>query len=376
MIALLLVLLGTFGITAWFGLIAARSLEVGAKEEAMIRRVQLNGVKEVTRQLGSQSFLAFDGGKTGNTDIQLSTSYGKVTTPPWTGTPYTNTSLLRYDQVGGIPGKSFSIDLLALLDDGQGALGAVEYNLQLRSYVPAQRGDLLTIHEPVVATTPVVTDTGLMVNGRTVVWDGSNALAHRTERLHTSAKASTVSLTNLSGTAILPDNETFAPRSTGSDFIGRLKAINSSESNANRYSSRLSALGAAAVAVDGSVASGDKSTLGYDSDGSGKVYIELDHPLLPHLLITDVSEIELLGQNGSADFATAGSLEPRLIVCVQPSAGVWGALTILAKHENNRAIVVAVRQEVPRRQSPLVGKIRCRRFRVGAASWSLKTVRW
>ena len=51
MIALLLVLLGTFGITAWFGLIAARSLEVNAKEDAMIRRVQLNGVKEVARQL-------------------------------------------------------------------------------------------------------------------------------------------------------------------------------------------------------------------------------------------------------------------------------------------------------------------------------------
>ena len=344
MIAVLLVLLGTFGITAWFGLIAARSLEVSAKEAAMVRRVQLNGVKEAARQLGSQSFLAMDGGKAHNTEVQLSASLGTVTAPPWSGTPYTSTSLSRYHQIGGVPGQSFSTDITAVLDDGQGVLGAVDYNLQLRTYVPALRGDLLTIHEPAVATTPVVTDLGLLVNGRTVVWDGGNALAHRTERLHTSAKASTVSLVNLAGTAILPDNEIFAPRSTGSEFIGRLKAIDSSESSANQYMSRLTALGY--TPVDGAVASGDMAAIGYQSDGLGGVTIDLDHAALPHLhIIGNLLNLNLAGQVTAAEYTAAEGLASRLLVVTEPVGSAFAGLSVTLAGENGRPLVMAIRQD-------------------------------
>ncbi len=343
MIALLLVLLGTFGITAWFGLIAARSLEVGAKEEAMIRRIQLNGVKEVARQVASQAFLADDDGTTAATEVNLPGTLGKVSMAPWSGTPFTNLAQLRYDQIGGVPGKSFSLDVAASLDDGHGALGAVDYNIQLRTYVPALNGDLLTIHEPAVPTTPVITDPGLLVSGRTVVWDGGNALGHRTERLHLSAKASTVSLLNLAGNAILPDNETFAPRTTGSDFVGRLKSHDGSESVANRYLTRLS--GAGFTAVDGSVASGAMATLGYECNGLGEVNIDLDHALLPNLhMVGNVQGLNLFGQATAAEYAAAEGLAPRLIVLTEPTGSAVGALSVNFVAENGRRIVLAVRQ--------------------------------
>jgi len=342
-ISLLLVLLGTFGMTAWFGLIAARSLEVNAMEDAMRRRVQLNSVKEVARQAGSEWFLAMDGGKASTTTITMPGGSGEIVFPAWTGTAYTDTAALRYQQVGSVPAQSFSTDLTATLDDGGGTVGAVEYSVQLRTYVPALRGELLTIHEPVDPAASVATDAGLLVNGRTVVWDPGNSLAHRTEKFYASGQSSSLAMLTLAGDSVLPDNVSFAPRSTGGDFIGRLKAVNSSESSANRYESRIAALGG--VSIDGSVASGDKSTLGYECDGNGEVYIELDHSSLPHLFISDVSEIYFRGQNDSSSFDAAGLLEPRLIVCVQPSGGAWGPLTVVGQHENNRRMVLAIRQE-------------------------------
>ncbi len=342
-ISLFLVLIGTFGMTAWFGLIAARSLEVNAMEDAMRRRIQLNSVKEVARQAGSEWFLAMDGGKTSTTTITMPSGAGEIVFPAWTATAYTDSSAIRYHQIGGVPAQSFSTDLTATLDDGGGTVGAVEYSVQLRTYVPALRGELLTIHEPEVATTPVTTDSGLLVNGRTVIWDPSNALAHRTAQFSASGKASSLSLLNLSGGTVLPDNVTFAPRSTGNDFIGRIKANNSSESNGNRYTTRLTAEGF--VALDGSVASGDRNALGYESNGSGQVSINLSHASLPNLQITDVSEIDFLGQNNATDFADAANLTPRMIVCNQPVGGAWGPLVVTGQHENNRPLLLAIRQE-------------------------------
>jgi len=339
------VLLGTFGITAWFGLIAARSLEVGAKEEAMIRRIQLNGVKEIARQVASQAFLADDDGTTAATEVNLPGTLGKVSMAPWSGTPFTNLAQLRYDQIGGLPGKSFSLDVAVSLDDGHGPLGNVDYSVQLRTYVPALNGDLLTIHEPAVATTPVITDPGLLVNGRTVVWDGGNALAHKTERLHLSGKTSSVSLVNLAGIAILPDNETFAPRTTGSDFVGWIKKVDASESFANRYISRLSSLGF--VTIPAGVTMGDISSDGYRADndpfGNQRVTLKLDHPALPNLLIESRPSIELAGQVTTAEFAEAATLAPRLIVVADPSGGsAVGVIDVKVADENNRPLVFAV----------------------------------
>ena len=342
-ISLLLVLIGTFGMTAWFGLIAARSLEVNAMEDAMRRRVQLNSAKEVARQAGSEWFLSMDGGKPSTSTITLPKGAGQIVFPAWTGTAYSDATALRYHQLGGVPAQSFSTDLSATIDDGGGAVGAVDYSVQLRTYVPALSGELLTIHEPEVAATPVTTDAGLLVNGRTVVWDPGNALGHRTEYFYASGKASKLSMQNLSGGTVLPDNVTFASRSTGGDFIGRIKASNSSESKANRYTARLVAEGY--VALDGSVAAGDYNSLGYECNGSGQVRIDLGHASLPNLLITDVSEIDFWGQNNAANYAAAAVLAPRMIVCIQPAGGAWGPLTVTGQHENNRPLVVAIRQE-------------------------------
>ena len=317
-IALLLVMLGTFGMTAWFGLIGARSLEVNAMEDGMRRRVQLNSVKEVARQAGSEWFLSMDGGKASTTTISMPGTSGQIVMPAWAGTSYTNVTDLRYHYSGGAPAESNSVDVLTTLDDGGGPLGAVDYNVQLRTYVPALQGELLTIHEPEIAATPVTTDAGLLVNGKTVVWDPDNGLAHRTERLHTSGKVSALTMLDLAGSSVLPDNSAFVPRSTGNDFIGRLKQVDSSESSANRYTSRLVAAGY--VAVDGAVAAGDLAVDGYSSDGAGDISIEIGSGALPNIqIVGNALTVRLIGQSNAEDFAASSGLAARMIVVTEPS---------------------------------------------------------
>jgi len=343
-ISLLLVMIGTFGMTAWFGLIAARSLEVNAMEDAMRRRIELNSVKEIARQAGSEWFLAMDGGKASATTISMPSSAGELTFPAWTETAYTDAATIRYHQIGGVPAQSFSTDINAVLDDGGGTVGAVEYSVQLRTYVPALRGELLTIHEPEVAAAPVSTDAGLLVNGRSVVWDPDNALAHRTEDAYVSGKTSSLSMLNLAGDGVSPENVTFAPRSTGSDFIGRMKKINASESEDNRYTERLISLGY--VTLDGSVAGGDLAADGYSSDGAGDISIQIDHPSLPHLhVIGNALTVRLIGQSVAADFTAASGLEARVIVITEPVGSAFGGLSVRLSGENDRPIVVALRQD-------------------------------
>ena len=81
----------------------------------------------------------------------------------------------------------------------------------------------------------------------------------------------------------------------------------------------------------------------YISDGQGTVTVDLKSPYLPNLLLTDVTEVILKGQNDSAEIDLAKAQDPR-VIAIENADNVYLRKVDLAGATNQRRIVFALAQ--------------------------------
>lgn len=404
--ALLLMLVSGLFLSAWVSLMSTRAAQMGWLETAVQRRLSVENSRQFAWQCAHEKAFDPEADLAANQAFAIGANKGGLYTDDgWnnlniyksTRTPGALTNVFPYNYTGLRASNSYySTERLAR----PSSLTAVDdFNvfLFLKSYPPTLAGDLVVSYlKPEGATseldihsTTTAHNAFWIVEGRTVIRRPDSLFAITTPsplqlpsrsrslyiQTHDSYNSRAIFGTDLSGNKMLPSNLNAVPSTTGpvsnkpaDRFTGVLNVIKNDlnpdnslwhfmdrEKNAGRsnyatidvFTESASATGPYWM-VEYSGTDDDKpkhQPPNYPSGYSNQfktLYIQMDHPNLPHFRITNVvNQIVFVGQTTPAKFEAAGQMSPIMITIIQDDNEPVG--NIAFEGENNRRLILAAK---------------------------------
>ncbi|MEM9016419.1 MAG: hypothetical protein AAGC68_05350, partial [Verrucomicrobiota bacterium] len=249
-VCMVLAALGTLGVAAWISLLDARGHQVEANVAALERRAAYQSSKALAYEAIFANHLHTNSGLATDTTYTLPDGLGEAVVKAYGAVPLNNATSLRSTKNGATPIESWSTDVEVTTTDG---IGTYDWNFELRNYNPILGGELLAMHSPVNFDTSESLITGnLVVRGRASLWDVADkdfgAGFRADEFLLPNSIVGTTSLTDSTGSAVLPLNYPFPKQTTGlfgatPAYASELDITQSTTNAHNAYANRLVATG-------------------------------------------------------------------------------------------------------------------------------------
>ncbi|MEM7145502.1 MAG: hypothetical protein AAF591_10215 [Verrucomicrobiota bacterium] len=352
-VTLVLLGVGALGVTAGVAILHARVGQVGAIEDASVRRVTFENSRAVAREHMYSSVLA--GGAGTGQSISLPNSWGGVDMPSWTGNPMQSMTIGSYNnhfgpRVDGMYESQFAVGV------GDG-ITSIPKSYRVLSNYPILMGDIFTLHRPAITPGDLIRVRGnIDVYGRAVLWadlnssypgdyDDLNAVQY--VRPDDGATPYDVDAPG-SGANVMPDNypmlaSTYGVVGASPSYDGKLNVVDPGVANPDN-SLMLKAQANSPIYVDGS--SYRPWSGGVHCNGNGRVYIELDTASLSSVIVSNVFRIYLYGQSNAVEEAAAGAMNPIMIVHTRNSGAERALYSIRCFDANNRKLVMGVKKNV------------------------------
>ncbi|MFN0125936.1 MAG: hypothetical protein ACKV19_04525 [Verrucomicrobiales bacterium] len=363
-LALLCSSVAVLGLTYWIMTIGARSRHVDTMEDATKRRLaRANGRTIAFRYLHSH-VLPGTGGNAFSRGVGdwysglENYEWGGVRlAASWAGSPLgSNTGSTGINRISPGDRSGFGLadasgsgyDLpIQVLDGSQ----SVPHRWQGRSYSQALAGDLLVVHAPADPATAVALTGTIQVNGRAHFYNaGSGNLSIDPAVTFNGYSSQGPGLPSLVNSDLMVTNfpplRGFSWAVSGVPVAGRSNVI--WEPTSPGYSLRNKVLDSRTVPaiymVNGAVSSTGSN--GYNSDGLGKVTIDLGNSTLDSVVVENAQNIELVGQTTPLLWSDVAGF-PTVLVVVRRNAGdTFTPATVTFRHKNNRRLVFAFSCEV------------------------------
>jgi hypothetical protein len=350
LVALVVMAMGTLGMTAWVSLLHARMGQVDAIEDAAIRRVTLENSRAVAREHVFKKVVTESSGAAQT--ISLPGGWGSFTVPAWSGTSLNANTVGDFNQFSPSTGATYETSHALTLSDG---ISNLPHSFNVRSHVPMFHGDVFTYHRPTISPSASNRLTGnINVYGRAVLWsdlssgnpgDYNDLDAQRFVRPDDGVTNFSVADPS-SGAAVLPDNYPMVASTNGevgsaAAYDGRINIVSAGTVNAEN-SLMAKAEANSPIYVDGSTYRAWSG--GVHCNGSGRVYIELDTASLRSVIVSNVFRIYLYGQSNSVEEATAGAMNPVILVHTRSSPTERALYSIRCFDRNSRKLVMGVKK--------------------------------
>ncbi|MFV1993872.1 MAG: hypothetical protein ACC661_00435 [Verrucomicrobiales bacterium] len=343
--AILICAMGTIGITAWISVITTRSQQVEQIGASVIRRLRAENGRVAAREYFYRNVVTKSSGSAYSES--LPDGWGGFSVEAWTGAPMDSTAQGVYNHFSPVPYFTYSKEFTVSISDGVSNLG---HTFRVRSRNPMLGGDLFSMHTPTLSPGATNTLSGnINVHGRALIWTGepgSNLAGLDADRYVSRNVANpTLVLNDTSGSANLPDNYPMTPMTNaefgGVTYGGELNVVDGGIGNEENS---LAVKMGTPVVVDGSVELA--WTNGVSSNGTGRVYIDLDDPNLGPVLVQDVYRIYLYGQTTAAEAAGAAVLDPVAILLVRSNLAQRDLFSLRMFDGNSRRLHIGVKKTV------------------------------
>jgi hypothetical protein len=363
LMGLMVMALGTFGVTAWISLLSSRAFYIESMELSSNHRIAKINARAVADEFIYRHALAKV--TVPAASITLPDGSGIVEMTPADIAPLA--SLIRPPgevSTGMANGYGYHVELpvsvtINVNHDNDPATAAIAstYNRAylLKSRAPQLIGDLMVMHKPALASSTGNELSGqIRVHGNTVIWSsGLPVLADsgiRSERYITYTQGGSPvgrKIRNLEGNWMPPTNYPLVTNTAGevagsNAYDGRLDVIDPGPDVPWSMKNKL---------LTGShiVLSGDNefdSGRGARSDGSGNINITLGDSHLTSVMIGDhVKTINLHGQGDALSFADAGSQGAVMILIHQTSTSGRSLSNINFRGSNNRRLLLVLKRD-------------------------------
>lgn len=85
----------------------------------------------------------------------------------------------------------------------------------------------------------------------------------------------------------------------------------------------------------------------YVSNGSGRVKVFLNRPVLPHLIVENVTDLEIVGQSSDAFDSQAEALPPRIILVLNDATTTLSSVRFFEKNARRMALAISSDEAAP-----------------------------
>lgn len=342
-VALIILGMGSVGLSSLIAIIHARGNQVEAMETAFLRRVRELNSRQLAKEFAYRQIMANSTGTAttlvwsyddGDGDTS-NDNWARITVDAWSDSPFSTTTLAASNPLSpGGQTNAFAATANVTVFGGLTSTGAwdpdsgVSYDFRLCGKNPAQAGILFGSQRVPLSSNSV--SGALTVNGRSYFYQPTDNVSPPTESYEYSAANSNARILDLSGvnnsiTQVGSTDETI-PDNT--PFVGYI----------NNYVGGIANDGSLSVVWDGvptslrdtSIAQGaiyadpvtPGSSNGITVGNSRDVTIDLDNTSLPHVLIPDgASTVILQGQTTAAEEIAASTMAPLIVVIKDSTNG-------------------------------------------------------
>lgn len=343
-IVLLVVLVSAAMTAGWVAVMTAESQYVETAVAAAKRRIAQGNGTALARQYLLTNFLTKRMSNVAAVTLDLGSEWGSVAIPgvnlPSPAPPLVPLDVVNptngWNHFNPANGAGYAVEVPVAVSGG-GA--TVTRTFLARSRSSALSGSLLIANRS--AVTSSVTG-GMAVGGQALLWVPNSPNVYQITPTTFNAPSIPVPTVNF---GMPVTNFPFIPLTSGdiggvAEYGGRIDAV----ANA----SGINSLEAKAIAGGSVIAQGLTASTanGVDSDGLGKVTINLLHPELENVVIAgETTEIVLQGQSSSAQRIYAGNQKAVLVVVDQTSPlGAGNLTTVNCTLQNNRKVTIAIRK--------------------------------
>lgn len=356
MIALLIVGIGTVGMSGMLAVLHARTDQVDSYESAILRRVrQLNG-RQLAREYMYQQVLPSESGAGGT--FEISSNWGRITVGAWAESCFSTTTTGTVNQVGpSANGEPFvvpvDVDVFSLVNSGSWDTSSATDTYQFRIYGrnPALAGTVLGVQKSsngVTANNQV--DGSITANGRSYIWESDAVLLSRVYEFGAEQAVapgpqlgdSDYQVSAPGGdplvAKLMPDNTPFVAwlNNGVAGSVSNSGLLNVVQGpNANSMANFVSNNGGVSVGGTSSYTGS-----GISNNGLGSTFINLNVGSLPHVILDGAhTNVTFVGQIDSASEVTASTMNPVVVV-------IEGTLlsNITFVFNNSRPVVLGIKK--------------------------------
>lgn len=380
-VALIIVGMGSIGMTALISLVHARGMQIEASQEGFLRRIrELNGrqlAKEyVYHQVmpnssgaGETIELSFDDGDSDPSDD----NWARIVVSSWNTSAFSATALGLANPVGpGAASNPFEAPVTITVLGNVTSSGAFDTAKQPEAFQfrvcgknPALTGTVLGVHRSATGSNEVRSvgnvNESIKARGAAYVWESAsptgNAYNFEAERAGTSNPESGGADYKISGLDVSGSSDLLAP--ANAPYTPLINSFGSGVANdgtlsviwgAGPNSLQTTATNGGAMIADPLVVS---SSNGVSSDGAGAIFIDLNDPSLPHVLVAEgANAIKLIGQADATQEVAASTMSP-VIIAIKDSTNPAAIIPdpdvaiIECAGNNTRPLIVGIVKDLP-----------------------------
>ncbi len=339
-IAMMILGVGTLGLSAWIALVVARSGVVDGTEAAISRRVRLENSKQLAREWVYRKMVGESSGA--GVSETVPDGWGQITAPSFAVSYLGTQTKAPFNRTSPMPSGAFGASIDVVVGDG---IGTNTGRFFINSIHPALAGDLLVVYDPPAGYTPNSVTGDLRVKGRAILMSqealGHNFKAQRV--IFPIATGATPAISDFGGNTLVPDNYPFAPVTTGlvggnPGWGGELNVVNNADNTENSLYHKVAA-GDHAI-IDGLAVQGDPTSAIF-VPGDGTVHLTLGSGDMTNVIVSqNVTEVILIGQVGAVESGDAAALPAVSIVVLDPAV-----VTVTCSEENHRALVLGIKSD-------------------------------